>query len=346
MLKTQGAVEALERNDIVNAATNALDGLRLFRFVWKFIWTFITVIRLSCVLTVLNFPAKTWIIWNKVPPKKFFFQVQWTAPSTKQRVRLPISEATRWSWQTLSSSHRRSGDPVKHIIINSVIIITTTTSKSAILFCGKSNLQWYLQPGACQDQQGDATLDEGKATFLLCQGFGIFIELYILDLSFISRIINLTGWHTTTQITWNNGTMTICTCKRQTSFLSPWINDLNVFLQGSFDIIKPPVWLWTWLWPLRLQPQPITTTTHQWPTVAHLPDWLWNWYRCERPAYCWRLLRRLPWSSDRLSRLSITAKKLDFLIRSSSREPETLKARSFGGLKRRFRGKSKNNSDS
>ena len=210
----------------------------------------------------------------------------------------------------------------------------------------KINLQWYLQPGACQDQQGDATLDEGKVIFLLCQGFGIFIELYILDLSFISRIINLTGWHTTTQITWNNGTMTICTCKRQTSFLSPWINDMNFFMQGSFHIIEPPVWLWTRLWPLRLQPQPTTTTTHQWRTVTHLPDWIWNWYRGERPAYCWRLLQRLPWSSDRLSRLSITAKKLDFLIRSSSREPETLKARSFGGLKRRFRGKSKNNSDS
>ena len=84
-------------------------------------------------------------------------------------------------------------------------------------------------------------------------------------------------------------------------------------MQGSFHIIEPPVWLWTWLWPLRLQPQPTTTTTHQWPTVAHLPDWLWNWYRCERPAYCWRLLQRLPWSSDRLSRLSITAKNLTFL---------------------------------
>ena len=172
MLKNQGAVAALERNDIVNAATNALDGLRLIRFVWKFIWNSISVSQLSCVLIVLNLPAKTWIIWNKVPPQKFF-QVQWTAPSTKQRVRLPISEATRWSWQTLSSSHRRSGDPVKHIIINSFIIITTTTSKSAILFWGKSNLQWYLQPGACQDQQGDATLDEGKVIFLLCQGLGI-----------------------------------------------------------------------------------------------------------------------------------------------------------------------------
>ena len=107
--------------------------------------------------------------------------------------------------------------------------------------------------------------------------------------------------------------MTICTCKRQTSFLSPWINDLNVFMQGSFHIIEPPVWLWTWLWPLRLQPRPTTTTTHEWPTVTHLPDWVWNWYRSERPAYCWRLLQRLPWSSDRLSRLSITAKNLTFL---------------------------------
>ena len=107
--------------------------------------------------------------------------------------------------------------------------------------------------------------------------------------------------------------MTICTCKRQTSFLSPWINDLNVFMQGSFHIIEPPVWLWTWLWPLRLQPRPTTTTTHEWPTVTHLPDWVWNWYRSERPAYCWRLLQRLPWSSDRLSRLSITGKNLTFL---------------------------------
>ena len=59
MLKTQGAVEALERNDIVNAATNALDGLTLFRFVKKFIRSFITVTQLSYVLIVLNLPAKT-----------------------------------------------------------------------------------------------------------------------------------------------------------------------------------------------------------------------------------------------------------------------------------------------
>ena len=174
MLKNQGAVAALERNDIVNAATNALDGLRLIRFVWKFIWNSISVSQLSCVLIVLNLPAKTWIIWNKVPPQKFFSGAMDSA----------INKAT-------SAFAKIGGDQVilAHIIVLTLKIWwSCQTYHRKLLYyhhhhnqqvrnfvLRKINLQWYLQPGTGQDQQGDATLDEGKVIFLLCQGLGISI---------------------------------------------------------------------------------------------------------------------------------------------------------------------------
>ena len=84
-----------------------------------------------------------------------------------------ITQKILWSWQTyhreLLFYHHHHNQQVRYLVLR------------------KINLQWYLQPGACQDQQGDATLDEGKVIFLLCQGLGIFIEFYSVDLSFFSQ---------------------------------------------------------------------------------------------------------------------------------------------------------------
>ena len=244
---------------------------------------------------------------KKNPPQKLFFRCN--------------GQRHQQSNQCVCQDRRRPGDPGSHyrphtedlVILSNISSLTPLSTSPpqplGLLFRYKEKLIFNDISNQALAKISKVMPHWMKVKLSFCYVRYIFIELYIFDLSFISRIINLTGWHTTTLITWNNGTMTICTCKRQTSFLSPWINDLNVFMQGSFHIIEPPVWLWTWLWPLRLQPRPTTTTTHEWPTVTHLPDWVWNWYRSERPAYCWRLLQRLPWSSDRLSRLSITAKK-------------------------------------